>query len=95
MGKKNPHDEDMRALKDANKKLRQRYRRLQKENRILRDLLNMGHIEEVVSQAEVERIEKKRKCPRQGCGGELSHVTAGIYKIHKCSACTYRKRTEA
>lgn len=94
MGKRNPHEEEMRRLKDSNQKLRQRYRKLQKQYKKLLDITNMGYIEEEIVQVESEDIQRKRKCPTAGCDGDLIHIPAGIFKIHVCSDCDYRRRSK-
>jgi len=80
---------------DALHELRGKYRKLQKENRVLRRELEKwaGWIPDEEEDAVVPERHKIPKCPR--CKSEIAIIQAGIYTIKTCQSCDWRKREES
>lgn len=74
--------------------LRGKYRKLQKENKILRRELERwaGWIPEEEEDAVVPERHRKPKCPK--CQSEINIIQAGVYEIKTCTSCDWRKRSE-
>lgn len=91
MARKNKNGDD---LAERHHELKGKFRKLQKENKILRRELERwaGWMpEDDHEEAVIPERKRKPRCPR--CESEIAVITAGIYTIKSCQSCDWRKRT--
>lgn len=77
--------------------LRGKYRKLQKENKILRRELErwagwIDNFPEDEEDAVVPERHRNPKCPK--CKSEINIIPAGAFEIKVCTSCSWRHRKE-
>lgn len=79
---------------DALHELKGKYRKLVKENKILRRELERwaGWIPDEEEDAVVPERCRKPKCPK--CKSDINVIPAGAYEIKICTSCDWRHRKE-